>query len=169
MENYNQYIPFWVAGIDSGYFKTPAWVAWAEKHVVSKEPTRFWLVDLYQTTDPQEAKTYLLNGLNEDPPPTAFDDWTGAELGFLYIRYLRGELGMGEFLKTAGGVADVRNYDYPSCEGIYQLLTRYECLPAGFESEAQLLIEVDATFLRHWTMVTEWLSRVGLEEEIRHG
>ncbi len=80
MQDYRRYVPIWIAAIQSGYLKTPAWVKWAEPHVISDEPTQFWLVDLYQAKNAEEALTALYSAYRDHlgPPYIDYADYGGA-------------------------------------------------------------------------------------------
>lgn len=135
-----------IAAIESGYWKNGEWVIWAEKKLQTPQPSCYWIVDLFQASNQQEA----LNVLYQEWVKTQYDvpgtDQAKLLLGFLYIQFLEDKLSINELLLKAGDFADRQNLINPSCEELYLLLNKVNQLQEAGETDATLIPELVSLF-----------------------
>lgn len=99
--------------IDSGYVSLVDLVAWADQQVLQVDQPPHWLLELCLARTEQEASGALWMERNrqmgtvghEWPDPARHDD---IYLGFLYLRFERGDLTMAELLELAGRYSDAQ-------------------------------------------------------------
>lgn len=138
-----------IAAIESGYLKDKRWVIWSERRLLESENVPTWLVGLYDAETAEAALVELYAGLHKLMQTAESIDRTGLLLGFIYLRYIAGEMSLSEFLHEAGSLSDARNYSDPDCEAIYALLNDYEEHESSSSDLVTSTSEVDKLFLRH--------------------
>ena len=139
-----------IAAIKSGYLKDQQWAAWAERAIIESSSVASWLVKLYDAETEETALAALYQGWHKLNHQASSLDQTALLLGFLYLRYLSGEINMAEFLRQTGALSDARNYDDPSCEAIYELLNEYEGRTTSKSNDSNPLVtKVDLLFSKH--------------------
>jgi hypothetical protein len=101
----------WTAAIESGFARPAEWVAWADRQIVRLDEPPVWLLDLSLADSANDALTALWPARSR-VAQVFWDrlDWTGLYLGFLFLRFERGDLGMLDLLIQAGQKADCANY-----------------------------------------------------------
>jgi hypothetical protein len=122
------------AAITSDYLKNQEWVAWSEQVLLNSPAPQAWMVDLYESKTPEDARNVaseVWKMIDKGDNTVETLDEKGLILGFYYLRYKSGELSIGELLHLAGDFADAANYDNPECEAFYQFLNQYEQRPGA--------------------------------------
>jgi hypothetical protein len=122
----------WVlaTALDSGYFILSDLVAWADQQVIGLKSPPPWLLDLCLAKAKSDAISLLLVTWDRHmeaagttrPGYQSHDD---LYLGFLYLRFERGDLSMAALLKFAGQYSDSRGCEIP-CENFYLLLNEID-------------------------------------------
>jgi hypothetical protein len=111
----------WTAAIESGFARPAEWVAWADRQIERLDKPPVWVIDLSLAHSVKDALalTWPASGR---VAPVLWEclDWTGLYLGFLFLRFERGDLGMLDLLTQAGRKADAANYRI-DCESFYLL------------------------------------------------
>lgn len=156
----------WVEALESGDITEPVWTDWAEKQTGDVGQPQLWLKVLCHAPDTSTALSVLYSTYLHDSELAPYDDRASASLGFLYLRYLRGELQLATLLLRAGGEADGYNYDHPSCEEIYALLNQLEAAIAQVQNIESYVQEATVMFDRHRDFVEIWLASVGYSKPI---
>ena len=118
----------WVlaAALESEYIGFSDLVAWADRKVDRLESPPSWLIDLCLAGTKEDARTLLLvtrdrqleSAGTSRPDDERHDD---LYLGFLYLRFERGDLSMAELLTLAGRYSDCSRCEIP-CEVFYLML-----------------------------------------------
>jgi hypothetical protein len=111
----------WTAAIESGFARPAEWVAWAERQIVRLDEPPVWVLDLSLAHSAKEALEVLWPA-RASVAQVIWGrlDWNGMYLGFLFLRFERGDLGMLDLLTQAGQKADCANYRI-GCETFYLL------------------------------------------------
>jgi hypothetical protein len=111
----------WTAAIESGFARPAEWVAWADRQIVRLDEPPVWVLDFSLAHSSKEALAVLWPA-SANVAPALWErlDWTGLYLGFLFLRFERGDLGMLDLLIQAGRRADGANYQI-DCATFYLL------------------------------------------------
>ena len=113
-----------IAGIETNFLEEQVWRQWGENSLLEVSPVPVWLVELYDAENTDAALAALYRGWRETQNDAPLNQ---SELfGFLYLRYLAGNLTLQKLLLEAGEFSDRVNFDNPSCEAFYFLLNEYE-------------------------------------------
>ena len=116
----------WLAAGESGFASKSDWQEWADKQIASVPCPPLWLIDLSTTND----RDGLWKAL---PPAIDAEEHAGFEresiseavLGYLWLRYERGDIDLQTCLSLAGRHADAYETSI-ECERFYSLLNRLE-------------------------------------------
>lgn len=154
MSRGQEQIALWAA-IEAGYFVRGEWEVWAERRIDEDNTVPSWLFDLSRASTVGEALSALAEGTTADDwnegGPLGRLDFTSLQLGFLYLRHHRGEMDLAALLRAAGELADVKDYDQPSCEAFFLLLHEVEAGAGGLSGQ------VEALFRDHVAAASRWL------------
>ena len=120
----------YASALGGGYVCLADLIAWADQQVLQLDSPPGWLLDLSLAKTKEEASGTLLMEWNrymettgtEWPEPTRHDD---LYLGFLYMRFERGDLTIAELLKLAGDYSDAHGYSI-DCETFYYMLNEID-------------------------------------------
>lgn len=135
---------FWLAAGDSGFASSPDWQGWADRRVESDASPPIWVIDLSTTPHKDGLWRVLLPAIDAEeeagfPRKLIYE----AVLGYLWLRYERGDIGLKMCLKLAAQHADA--YDTSiECELFYSLLNRLEDVSTNtsiVERKAKTLFE----------------------------
>ena len=111
----------WTAAIESGFAQPAEWVAWADRQVARLDEPPGWVLDLSLAHSVAEARSVLWPACGRVVPELwQHLDWTGLYLGFVFLRFERGELNMLDLLIQAGRKADAASFRI-DCETFYLL------------------------------------------------
>jgi hypothetical protein len=115
----------WVlaAALDSGYVPYTELIDWAQRQVLEIEAPSNWLLDLCVSKSQEDAIGLLLLESDRQADKLGHEqDHRGSHddlyLGFLYLRFERGDLSLPELLLHAGKYADSSGCDI-DCETFY--------------------------------------------------
>ena len=113
------------AAFESGYADLGSLIAWADQQIERLSAPPLWIIDVSLARTDQEARAALDAGWNQrhkdasregpDPP-----DEVALYLGFLYLRFERGDFSMARLLELAGEYTGARNGRF-YCETFYHL------------------------------------------------
>jgi hypothetical protein len=100
----------WKVALESGYIRSSVWVDWADNQILELDSPPFWVLEM-SLIDTVEKATLLLCNYSRKIQQ---DTWNRIEcanlyLGFLYLRFERGDLKLEDLLIQAGKFADRRN------------------------------------------------------------
>jgi hypothetical protein len=120
----------WAAALSGEYISLSDLVVWADRQVLRLEPSPSWLLDLCLARTKDDALSLLLVAWDRHmesagtirPGSEKHDDLF---LGFLYLRFERGDLSMAELLNIAGRYSDGSGCELP-CEAFYILLNEID-------------------------------------------
>ena len=117
----------WSAALESGYVCSALWVDWAYAEILRLASPPFWLLELSSTHTGDEALTVIQQHGCSQLPQDIWNriNYTGLYLGFLYLRFERGELKMEELLYLSGQTADRARCEL-DCEAFYLLLNEID-------------------------------------------
>jgi len=117
----NELLLIWIAAIESGFAQPDEWVAWADRQIVRLDEPPVWILDLSLVHSANQALEVLAR-TTDKVAPNLWDqlDWNGVYLGFLYLRFERGDLTLWELLIQAGEKADCAQFRI-DCEEFYLL------------------------------------------------
>lgn len=118
------------SALESGYFPLDAVAGWALARMEALDQPPDWLVDLVQVSDSERAVSLLWKGwrqsLELSGRPSPLKERSGElYLGFLFLRYEAGDLGVPELLKKAGGKSDLKDCGI-DCSAFYFLLNEVD-------------------------------------------
>jgi hypothetical protein len=101
----------WKVALESGYIRSSVWVDWADNKIIELDSPPFWLIEM-SVVDTVEKATLLLWKYSRQIQQATWNRIECDELylGFLYLRFERGDLKLGELLMLAGEFADRINY-----------------------------------------------------------
>src|SRR5262245_14932070 len=123
--------PVWIAAVEAGFVPFPVLVRWADNQVMRREdaPPR-WLLDVSLSGTADEAVQALWRGLDDQAqrlgtPTEPAPDAARPYLAFLYLRFLRGDLGLAELLRFAGDESDGSDC-WVDCDTFYILLNEID-------------------------------------------
>lgn len=138
------------AAVSSGYLCVTDVVAWADQQILQIDSPPGWLLDLCLVKNQDEAVGTLLMEWNRYMEMVAHE-WPEPEIhgdllmGFLYLRFERGDLTMAELLRLAGEYADAPGYRI-DCETFYYMLNEIDGGGPTIPSEESLDARVASLF-----------------------
>jgi hypothetical protein len=117
----------YAAALTSGYLSLSDLVAWSELRVRRLQSPPRWLLDLCSSKTQNEAIDTLLDVCDRckvavDQTWPTHDD---LHLGFLFLRFERGDVTLAELLKASGQYADSSGCDI-ECEVFYLMLNEID-------------------------------------------
>jgi hypothetical protein len=120
----------YIAALNSGYLSLADFVAWADQQVLQMDTPPDWLLEICLAKTEQEAlgafwtewSRYVETVGQEWPDPAIHDD---LYMGFLRLRFERGDITMAELLELAGRYSDAREYRI-CCETFYYMLNEID-------------------------------------------
>lgn len=127
-----QAVTIYIAAIESGYISNIDWQQWAEQQMLRADSVPSWLIDLYDANTPEEAISALNSYWCRLSESSSYNhqqlefNLVDLLLGFIYLRFKRGDIDMSRLLSEAGRIADGQNYSNPSCEDFYLLLNEID-------------------------------------------
>jgi hypothetical protein len=118
------------AALESGYINLSGLVSWAVRQILRLESPPSWLLDLSLAQTREDAYGLLMAAWHrhlvaEGKAQPNYDIHDDLQLGFLFLRFQRGELSMAELLNLAGRFSDARECRIP-CEEFYLLLNEID-------------------------------------------
>jgi hypothetical protein len=101
----------WKVALESGYIRSSIWIDWADNQIIELDSPPFWLLEI-SLIDTIEKATLLLWKQSRQIHQATWNQIECAELylGFLYLRFERGDLMLEDLLMQAGKFADRINY-----------------------------------------------------------
>jgi hypothetical protein len=101
----------WKVALESGYIRSSVWVDWADNKIIELDSPPFWLIEM-SVVDTVEKATLLLWKYSRQIQQATWNRIECDELylGFLYLRFERGDLMLEDLLMLAGKFADRGNY-----------------------------------------------------------
>jgi hypothetical protein len=140
----------YAAALTSGYLSLSDLIAWSELRVLRFQSPPRWLLDLCSSKTQNEALGTLLDvcyrckeAVRQDCP--AHDTHDNLHLGFLFLRFERGDLTLAELLKMSGHYADSSGCDI-ECEVFYVMLNEIDGLGPTISSDEPLEKRVASLF-----------------------
>jgi hypothetical protein len=116
----------WIAAIESGFAGPEEWAAWADWQILRSENLPQWVLDLSLAQAARDALAALRPATDKLPPAICERvDWTGLYLGFLYLRFQRGDFPMLELLVRAGDRAGGYSFRV-DCSTFYLLVNEID-------------------------------------------
>jgi hypothetical protein len=120
----------WAVALESGFLSWTELERWADAEIARLDAPPAWLLDLSLAGSSEEAIRILWQGWSRHGEARGFglgEGWERGELtlGFLYLRFERGEVSMAELLKLAGDEADALDCGI-DCEVFYLLLNEID-------------------------------------------
>ena len=120
----------YAAALTSGYLSLSDLIAWSKLRALRFQSPPRWLLDLCSSKTQNEALGTILEVCDQckeaigQPWPThsAHDD---LHLGFMYLRFERGDLTLAELLRMSGQYADSSGCDI-ECEVFYRMLNEID-------------------------------------------
>jgi hypothetical protein len=117
---------YWIAAASSGFARPDSWRSWADAIIRRLTVPTVWLIDLALAKNVDDV--YAALSTKRDEEVVAKGDYISignAKLGYLYLRFERGDYALCEFLQVAGGEADGGDGGL-ECEIVYALLNDVE-------------------------------------------
>ena len=136
----------WLAALESGFTFAPNWQSWADTEIVALDEPPLWLIHLSLANTTEEALVALWDGGSQLPSEV----WqklnlTALHLGFLYLRFKRGDFNLAILLERAGIQVDSSDFEI-ECEAFYFLLNELDGLGPIHASDRPLLDRVEDLF-----------------------
>jgi hypothetical protein len=146
----NDLLWFLAVATDSEYLSLSDLVAWVDQQVLRLESPPSWLLDVCIAKTQEEALDPMLLAWNrhiESAGHNGPDDVSRHRLylGFLYLRYERGDLTMTELLRLAGRYSDGSDCGI-DCEALYLLLNEIDGSGTTIPSDHPLADRVTELF-----------------------
>src|SRR6267142_3079817 len=110
--------------VDAGCLTYRDYIPWADSLIARFDRPPVWVCELSTIKYRPDALRVIRNFAASEPFEK-FDTSIEEYLGFLWIRYERGELSWATYLKEAGEYADRSNTDI-DCEYFYSMLNELE-------------------------------------------
>jgi hypothetical protein len=118
------------AALERDYMSLSGLVSWADRQILGVESPPSWLLDVSLAQTKEDALGLLMTAWHRhvvaegeaQPLREIRDD---LHLGFMFMRFQRGELTMAELLSLAGRLSDCRQCRTP-CEEFYLLLNEID-------------------------------------------
>lgn len=111
----------WTAAIESGFCRPAEWVKWADEQIGQMERPPQWILELAVACSVPEALTIVWPAWVNIPSEIRTSlDYYDLYLGFLYLRFERGNMEMLDLLLEAGQKADCWSWRIP-CEEFFWL------------------------------------------------
>lgn len=135
------YALYWLAAARSGFAKPADWKAWADKRIQESDVPDTWIIDLSLAIDCDLLAATLASEAERERQVLRDPNVEDAVLGYVWLRYERGEISLEACLGDAGRLSD--NYETTiECEVFYALLNRLE--RAASTSDERATIEAEA-------------------------
>jgi hypothetical protein len=120
----------WASALEAGYLSLADVERWADGQIMAQDRPPGWLLDLSLTSSPETAANLLRSGwqqqIEANGSRSRLDERSGQlYLGFLFLRFERGDLGMADLLNMAGQKSDVTECGI-DCEAFYLLLNEID-------------------------------------------
>jgi hypothetical protein len=120
----------WASALEAGYLSVADVEQWADEQIMAQDRPPGWLLDLSLTSSPETAANRLWSGWKQQVEANGcrsrLHERSGElSLGFLFLRYERGDLGMADLLNMAGQNSDVTKCGI-GCEAFYLLLNEID-------------------------------------------
>lgn len=141
---------YWIVAARSAYASAEQWKGWADAEIIKSETPDNWLVDMSLANSVRELRQAVQPRLDVEQRNDAEDD--DAALGYIWLRFEKGDISLAESLRFAGEEAD-SGAARIECESFYRLLNELE---AAGENEVirakgkSLFSEVRLTALKQW-------------------
>jgi hypothetical protein len=126
---------YWLSAAKSGFASSSEWRAWADGEILAVDVPDVWLIELSlaRTVDDLRRVVMMRADFEERLPDYVRPD-DNAILGYLWLRYERGDFDLADCLAQAGFAADASSGDV-ECELFYALLADLKkCLAQGGDS-----------------------------------
>jgi hypothetical protein len=122
--------PLWIAALETEFLPLCAVEQWADGQILRLDDPPLWLLDLSLTSSVETAAVLLWQGWSASAAAVRCNhavgpEWGQSWLGFLYLRFERGEVGMAELLERAGRKSDVCECGI-DCSAFYLLLNEID-------------------------------------------
>ena len=120
----------WTAALESGYLPHEEFERWVDGEILRLDAPPKWMLEVSLAISIDEALSALWRAWDskvQSSNSTDFRDgkWGPLHLGFLYLRFERGGLGMANLLMLAGFKADDTRCGIP-CERFFLLRTEID-------------------------------------------
>jgi len=119
-----------LSAVEAGYLTLSDVVRWADQQILSEDRPPGWLLDLSLASTSQTAVNLLRAGWRQQVEAHGCNSQLHERsgqlyLGFLFLRYERGDLGTAELLYLAGQKSDVQECGI-DCQAFYALLNEID-------------------------------------------
>ena len=139
----NRYALYWLAAARSGFAKPADWKGWADKRIQESDVPDTWLIDLSFASDCESLAAAVASEAHKERQALRDRAVEDAVLGYVWLRYERGEISLEACLGDAGRLAD--NYETEiECEVFYALLNRLEHAPSAGDERQRIEAEAKA-------------------------
>ena len=120
----------WTAALESGYLPREEFERWVDGEILRLDAPPKWMLEVSLAASIDEALSALWRAWDSKMQSSQSTDYRDGEwgplyLGFLYLRFERGDLGMADLLSFAGCKADILNCGIP-CESFFYLLNEID-------------------------------------------
>jgi hypothetical protein len=132
--------------IESGYTKDIDNIhGWAEAIIDIADKPSLWIIELYDSETLEDVLAVLMTAINKDS--SSFEnvsiDWIEIYLGFLYLRFKKGEFDVLSLLLKCGEKTDSSNYKI-DCSYFYSLLNKLTKKNLSQNKKKSILQEIDS-------------------------
>lgn len=148
---------YWLAAAESGFARREEWAGWADAWIAHTENQPNWIIDLSLATSLDDLWRILTPQIDQEVQQ-GFDriEISDAVLGYLWLRFERGDIDLRTCLELAGRHADA--YDTSvECEAFFALLNNLE----GGQDVNNAAMTLFAPFRRlatqQWTVLSSCL------------
>jgi hypothetical protein len=139
-----------LSAVGAGYLMLSDVVRWADQQILNEDRPPGWLLDLSLASSSQTAVNLLWSGWRQQVEAHGCNGHLHERsgqlyLGFLFLRYERGDLGTADLLHLAGQKSDVQ-WCGIDCEAFYVLLNEIDGSGPVLPSDRPLADRVEQEF-----------------------
>ncbi|MDM8556619.1 hypothetical protein QUF75_17980 [Desulfococcaceae bacterium HSG7] len=127
-----------LAAIEAEYIKSTQWIPWADFIIQTMDEPPMWVIDLSLSSDYEKAYAAIAPDTKSDHDFKS-NDLPELALGFIYLRFLEGDVSLKKFLFLAGDYTDPSDCSI-DCEYFYDHLNNLE---SSNNSKTELKIIAD--------------------------
>ncbi|HEX5444005.1 MAG TPA: hypothetical protein VFW87_09265 [Pirellulales bacterium] len=162
----NPLATYWMAAAGSGYAKPGDWQSWADAIIERCDAPDDWLIELSLAHDLPALMRSLASRLQEERSCAELDEARDdAILGYLWLRYERGELTLADCLKHSASFADSGSASI-ECELVFGLLNGLEQAIDQRETNA-IAARAESLFAPMRTVASsQWKALMEAEQDV---
>lgn len=150
---------YWLAAARSGFASSEQWKSWADRRIEEADIPDEWLIDVSLAKDLETLTHIITSRFGNEEEEASKARTVDTVLGYLWLRYERGDYDLAECLRKAGEYAD--NWDTSiECEVFYALLSDLEAGSTNLGTRRMIEEQAESRFTElremacgHWELL----------------